>query len=297
MSRIADRQFGHVTRGQLLDLGLPSQTIARWIENARLITVHAGVYAVGHPQHTAIAKAMAAVLACGPDAVLSHDSAAALWGIRTWPAAPEVTAPHDRRRPGIRTHRTHTLTRKDIRRHRNLRVTSPSRTLLDLQPRLTDRQLVRAVNDLRLAKHLRATELHRLLTASPRIHRLIDPHQNPTRSPAEDAFLEFCRTYRLPTPKVNITLFGRERDAVFEAEQVIIEIDGYTFHNNHDSFESDRERDTDAADHGYLTVRLTTTRLTNTPPSKPPAYAGYWSTADARPRNVRVTSASARARS
>jgi hypothetical protein len=266
IARIADRQFGHVTRQQLLRLGVPSATIAHWASrNGRLVTVHAGVYAVGHQQRTAIAQAMAAVLACGDQAVLSHDSAAALWGIRTWPTAPEVSAPHHRRRPAIRTHRTQTLTRRDIRRHRNLRVTSPSRTLLDLQSRLTDRQLVRAVNDLRLAKHLRATELHRLLTASPRIHRLIDPHQNPTRSPAEDAFLEFCRTYRVPTPKVNITLFGRERDAVFEAEKVIIEIDGYTFHNNHDSFESDRERDTDAAEHGYLTVRLTTTRLSQHP--------------------------------
>jgi hypothetical protein len=265
IARIADRQFGHVTRQQLLDLGVPSATITHWVRNRRHIQVHAGVYAVGHQQHTAIARAMAAVLACGDQAALSHDSAAALWGIRTWPAAPEVTAPHQRRRPGIRTHRTQTLTHNQIRRVNNIRATSPSRTILDILPRLTDRQLVRAVNDLRLAKHLRATELGRLLAASPRTRRLIDPQQNPTRSPAEDAFLEFCHTYRLPTPKVNITLFGRERDAVFEAEKVIIEIDGYTFHSDHDSFESDRERDTDAADHGYLTVRLTTTRLTQHP--------------------------------
>jgi very-short-patch-repair endonuclease len=265
IARIADRQFGHVTRHQLLDLGVPARTITRWAQTHRLVTVHTGVYAVGHQQHTAVAKGMAAVLACGDQAVLSHDSAAALWGIRTWPAQPEVTAPHDRRRPGIRTHRTETLTSKDVRRRCNIRVTSPSRTILDIRGRLTDRQLVRAVNELRLQKHLRAAELQRLITASPRVQSLIDPHQNPTRSGGEDAFLEFCRTHGLPVPKVNTKIFGHERDAIFQAEKVIVEVDGYTYHKDRHSFESDRERDAVAAEHGYLTIRLTWRRITVRP--------------------------------
>ena len=234
---------------------------------------------------------MAAVLACGDQAVLSHDSAAALWGIRTWPAAPEVTAPHDRRRPGIRAHRTETLTRSDIRRapqhprHQPL-PHHPRPPVPPHRPPARPRRQ-RPAPGQAPARH-RASPPPQ--PPPPASRRLIDPQQNPTRSPAEDAFLEFCRTYRLPTPKVNITLFGRERDAVFEAEKVIIEIDGYTFHNDHDSFESDRERDTDAAEHGYLTVRLTTTRLTQRP-----AYEAarlhriLRRTADARPRNVGVT--------
>jgi hypothetical protein len=262
---LADRQFGHVTRRQLRELGVPPRTIGSWVENERLIAVHAGVYAIGHQQRTAIAKAMAAVLACGDQAVLSHDSAAAVWDVSAWPPAPEVSGPHDRRRPGIRTHRTQTLTRRDIRRHRNIRVTSPSRTILDIQSRLTDRQLIRAVNDLRLNKHLRATELERLLEASRRVRRLIDPEQNPTRSDGEDAFLAFCTKYGLPLPKTNVKLFGHERDAVFEAEKVIVEVDGWEFHKDRHSFESDRERDAVAAEHGYLTVRLTGRRLAARP--------------------------------
>jgi hypothetical protein len=262
IARIADRQFGHVTRRQLLDLGVPSGTITHWVRNRRHVQVHTGVYAVGHQQHAAIAKAMAAVLACGDQAVLSHDSAAALWGIRTWPARPEVTAPHDRRRPGIRTHRSETLTRRAIRRRNNIRVTSPSRTILDIQTRLTDAQLVRAINELRRNKHLRAAELDGLLTTSTRIANLINPRQNPTRSHAEDRFLSFCRTHDLPEPSVNVMLFGHERDAVFEAEKVIVEIDSWEFHKDHDSFESDRKRDAVAAEHGYLTIRLTWARLT-----------------------------------
>jgi hypothetical protein len=265
IARIVDRQFGHVTRQQLLDLDVPARTITRWVDRRRLIRVHTGVYAVGHAQRTPIAVAAAAVLACGDQAVLSHDSAAAVWGVRGWPSLPEVTAPYDRRRKGIRTHRSETLTPKDIRRQRNLRVTSPARTILDIQTRLTDRQLVRAVNELRLHKHLRATELARLLTASPRVQSLIDPTQNPTRSGKEDDFVAFCRRHGLPTPRTNLKLFGHERDAVFEAEKVIVEIDPWETHKSYQSFESDRERDAIAAEHGYLTIRLTTARLTAHP--------------------------------
>lgn len=261
IARVADRQFGHVTRQQLLDLDVPSATIAHWVTNARLIRVHTGVFALGHQQHTAIAVAMAAVLACGPDAVLSHDSAAALWGVRTWPTQPELTAPHQRRRGGIRTHRSKTLTRTDIRRHRNIRVTGPSRTILDIEPRLTDRQLVRAVNELRLQEHLRATELGRLLKASKRVARLIDPEQAPTRSGKEDEFVAFCRRHGLPIPKTNTKLFGHEVDALFEDEKVIVEIDHWDTHKSYGSFESDRLRDAIGAEHGYLTVRVTTARL------------------------------------
>lgn len=256
IARLTARQYGHVTRQQLLDLGVPSATIAYWVTNGRLIPVHAGVYAVGHAQHSSLAQAMAAVLACGPDAVLSHDSAAALWGVRIWPSLPEVTAAHHRRRKGIRTHRTETLTRTDIRRHRNIRVTSPSRTILDIQSRLTDRQLTRAVNELRLHQHLKTTELQRLLEASPRAARLIDPTQNPTRSAKEDDFVTFCRQHGLPIPRTNVMLFGHERDAVFGAEKVIVEIDTWDTHKSHKSFVSDRKRDAVGAEHGYLTVRL-----------------------------------------
>ena len=251
-----------MTRQQLLGLELPSQTIARWVANRRLVPVHAGVYAVGHRQHTPPAVAVAAVLACGPGAVLSHDSAAALWGVRPWPQRPEVTCALERRRPGIRTHRTSTLKSNEVRRHHNIRVTSPTRTVLDIQGRLTDAQLIRAVNDLRLSGHVRPAELRRLLAASPRAKRLIDPEQAPTRSDMEDRFLAFALRHGLPRPRFNVELWGFEVDALFEAEKVIVELDSWTHHKDHDQFESDRERDAIAAEHGYLTVRVTWARLT-----------------------------------
>jgi very-short-patch-repair endonuclease len=254
-----------VTRQQLLELHIPSATIAHWVSNRRLVRVHAGVYALGHVQLGAPARAMAAVLACGDHAFLSHDSAAALWGVRAWPRVPEVTCVLERRRPCIRTHRTETLITKDVRKHHNIRVTSPARTIADIQTRLTDAQLIRAVNDLRIAKHMRQAELERLLEASPRAKALIDPDEAPTRSPKEDEFLVFCRENGLPRPKVNANVHGYEVDALFEAEKVIVEIDGWHFHNSRKSFEKDRDKDADLAQHGYLTVRLTSARMQNTP--------------------------------
>ena len=248
-----------------MEIGVAPRTITRWATNNRLTRVHAGVYAVGHPQHSPHALAMAAVLACGDRAVLSHDSAAALWGVRKWPGTPEVTCALEKRRPGIRTHRTQTLITRDVRRHRNIRVTSPSRTILDIAGRLTDAQLARAVNDLRLAGHLRGAELQRLVTSSTRVKALADPDQAPTRSPPEDAFPAFCRKYGLPVPRLNVTMFGHEVDALFEEEKLIVEIDGWRFHKDHDSFEADRERDATAIEHGFATYRVTWARLSRDP--------------------------------
>ena len=89
--------------------------------------------------------------------------------------------------------------------------------------------------------------------------------QNPTRSELEDRFVAFCREYGLPTPRTNVRRWGLEIDALFEAEKVIVEIDGWGYHQDRRSFESDRERDTIAAEHGHLTVRLTGLRLDGQP--------------------------------
>jgi hypothetical protein len=89
--------------------------------------------------------------------------------------------------------------------------------------------------------------------------------QNPTRSPMEDLFLPVCKAHGLPRPELNVTLFGHEVDALFAAEKVIVELDGWESHQDHESFESDRERDAVAAEHGYLPVRLTWARLTGRP--------------------------------
>jgi len=160
LSSLARRQRGYVQRQQLLDLGFGPEAIRYRARKGRLIAIYTGVYAVGHVPTSAPDRAYAALLACGPDAVLSHGSAASLWGIhRRWRTPFEVTTPTVRRRPGIRTHRAK-LHRRDIRRHDGITVTSPARTILDVSPRLTDKALTRAVNDVHREPGCQLYSLH-----------------------------------------------------------------------------------------------------------------------------------------
>ena len=141
-----------ITRLQLLNAGVSVNTIDRWIKAGRLIRVHRGVYAVGHVPPSPQARAMAAVLACGPGAVLSHRSAGALWGLIRHRAPVDVTAPANRAHRGIALHRSQ-LAETDITRHYGIPITSPARTLADLAHILDPAALTRAVNDARL-RHL-----------------------------------------------------------------------------------------------------------------------------------------------
>lgn len=259
---MADRQHGHVTRQQLLALGLSARAIAARAAAGRLIRVHAGVYAVGAPRRTALARAAAAVLACGSEAALSHESALALWGLREWPATLEVTAPTEKRRPGINSHRSTNLTGDVWTRHA-VRTTNPVRTIVDIAPRRSDRQLNRLVQDARIAKHLNDTSLSRLLLRCPRLRAVIDPTQNPTRSELEDDFIAWIIKHKLPMPRINAKLNGKEVDALYEAEKLIIELDHWRYHGNRRAFDGDHQRDSDHRTLGFDTVRYTGEQLTD----------------------------------
>jgi very-short-patch-repair endonuclease len=269
---LAAKQYGHVARRQLLALGLTPNEISKRITKGLLIPVFRGVYAVGHPRPEAIARAAAAVLSGGDDAILSYFSAAALWGMGTrWPTIPEITVPARRRPTSIRVHVHPALESQDIRRHRGLRVTSPARTLLDIAPRLTKPQLARAVNEARLNAGLRLPHLAELLgrqSYHPGLRLLrpyVDQPTGPTRSEFEDRFVAFARDHGLPTPRTNTRVDGYEVDALFPDERVIVELDGWDFHSNRRSFERDRDRDAALLAAGYVTVRITWERLTGAP--------------------------------
>jgi hypothetical protein len=261
ISELADRQHGYVARTQLLALGVSSSAIGRRADF--IASRHKGVYAVGHVDRTPIALAHAAVLACSDDAVLSHDSAAALWGLRRWPAQPEVSSPQKRVRPGINTYRTTTLRRGDVTVNHGIAVTTVIRTIIDIEPRLTDPQLIRAIQDARHAHHLQPSKLDEFLQRCPRARDLVDPTQNPTRSPLEDDFVAFAKRHGLPIPRINVRVNGQEVDALFPEERVIVELDSLEFHDDPISWRNDRRRDRASAAHGYLTVRLIKEDLTD----------------------------------
>jgi hypothetical protein len=174
IARIAVRQHGNVTRLALLRLGLDDHAIRHRVKGGRLHRVHWGVYSVGRPPATPLERAAAAVLACGSGAVLSHGSAAALWGLqKIWREPLHVTVPGDRRPPRIRVHRSTRLIRRDVRTQLGIRVSSPARTVLDCAPELSDRALTRMVQDARLAGYLNERQLADVIARFPR---------HPTRS-------------------------------------------------------------------------------------------------------------------
>jgi predicted transcriptional regulator of viral defense system len=146
VSTLAASQHGVVARGQLRALGLTESGITRRVDAGRLHRVHRGVYADGHPALGARGRWMAAVLACGPEAALSHASAAALWGLRP-SAATEiaVTVPANVTRTvaGVRVHRARSLGAADVAAHHDIRVTSPARTILDLAATFPPRAIER----------------------------------------------------------------------------------------------------------------------------------------------------------
>ena len=271
IAELAGRQRGYVKRKQLLALGVKRSAIARRVDVGRLIPDHAGVYAVGHLSKDPLDRAFGAVLACGEGAVLSHASAATLWGIyRHWRRPFHVTAPSGHTREGIVVHRN-SLHRRDRTRQLGIPVTSPARTLLDKAPNLTDKALTRAVNDLRLQGFLNRSDLVELLIRCPRhpgaarLRPFAEVQHGPTRSEFEDAFHAFTERYGLPTALVNTKLHGFEVDAYFPAEGVVVELDGWDFHSSVHSFKSDREQDAALLALGIVTIRITWDRLIDQP--------------------------------
>lgn len=267
--QLAERQWGNVTGEQLRRIGLDRNAThrRRW-----LVRVHTGVYSVGRAPTTWFERASAAVLACSEGAVLSHLSALALWGwAPRYPDRLDVTVTGSRRPRNVRVHRSRTLLPRDTRTHRNIRVTSPARTMLDSAPLLTKKQLDRAVNQALRSKQLRRRDLADVVARFPRrpgaraLKRFIDVEGGPTRSAWEDEFPAFCAEHGLPKPVINTFVAGHEVDALFPDERVIVELDSWEFHSDRGAFESDRDRDADTLAAGHVTVRITWGRMKRQP--------------------------------
>lgn len=252
LASLAERQHGVVSRAQLLELGLGSRRVEHRIESSRLHPIHRGVYAVGHRSLTAHGFWLAAVLAVGPDAVLSHRSAAALWGLRT-AGGPRVDvsvpALARRQRPRIAVHVTRELLERDRTQHTGIPVTSVARTLLDLAEVTSGRQLSRAFEEADRARLLYLSAVEDVCTRAQgrrglgALRRVVADHTDPapaTRSELERLFGDLCREQGLPPPRVNHLIAGFEVDAVWPRRRLVVELDGYAYHRSRSAFERDR---------------------------------------------------------
>lgn len=215
---------------------------------------------------------MAAVLACGPGAVLSHGSALTLWGIwRRWDMPFDVTVNGHRRPNGVNLHRNK-LHRQEVTRHAGIPVTTLARALLDQAPRTRPKSINRWINNGRLDHDLRLEHLRDVVRRHPRhpgakkLKAVMGiATQRPTRSDFERSFPHFFERHGLPQPEMNYRLGKHELDAFFPEERVIVELDSWPFHSSRTSFEGDRDQDADTLALGLVTVRITDERYEHAP--------------------------------
>jgi very-short-patch-repair endonuclease len=263
VTALAARQHGVVTTQQLAEAGLGRRSIAHRVQQGRLKRLHRGVYLVASLP-APLTPQMAAVLACGATAVLSHHAAAALWGVRPpRDGAIDVTVATGRHRKGIRVHRRQ-LEPSDVTRHHGIPATTPARTLFDLAAVLPQRDLDRAVEQ---AQVLGLVRPRALLERHP--HRALQQalQQEPalTRSEAETRLLALIRAADLPAPQTNVRVHGHEVDFYWPEHRLVVEVDGYAFHGTRQAFERDRLRDGHLQARGIQVSRITWRQIAYTP--------------------------------
>jgi very-short-patch-repair endonuclease len=269
VAELAAAQWGVVSVDDLLNAcSLSRDAVATRVRQGHLHPLHRGVYAVGHVNPPRDGRFLAAVMACGPTAVLSHFSAAAVHGFFTWDDRyPEVTLLSYRRHTGIRIHRTATLDRADVVRHGPLPLTSPARTLIDLAAQLNAKALRRAVRHaqslgLTTPGHVLAT-LERL---GPRrgagtLKRLLATGPAPTRSELEDVVLDLILSGGFAHPDVNRPLRIEDQRVIpdfrWPTQRLVVEADGAAWHDNRLAREHAAERQALLEAHGERVLRVT----------------------------------------
>lgn len=266
----ATRQHGVVARWQMLDAGISRQQVERR-SGRTLHAVQRGVYAVGHRALTQRSEWMAAVLAGGPGAVLSHRAGAVLIGLlESWPGVIDVTVPGAggrRARHGTAIHRSPDVpwTVRD-----GIPVTTPARTLVDLAGAGVPKEVLNAA--LRRAEQqelLHAESVRRAMRGRPGATRLRDALAQfdgaPTRSELEVAFLALCERHRILRPEVNVPFLDYTLDFVWPARRIVVETDGMATHGGIAAAIRDRERDAALTRAGFRCQRFAWQQIVQRP--------------------------------
>ncbi len=264
------RQHGVITRQQLLQLGLTADAIGHRVASGRLHRLHQGVYAVGRPEIDRRGRWMAAVLSCGPHALLSHEAAACLWGLWERPKSIDVSIPEGklRRRPGIRVHRRAGLDSVHHSVVDGIPVTSPVWTLVDLAACTDLDRLDRTVSDADRLGLLDPESLRSALDSLGPLagvgdlRSLLDAHTFAlTDSVLEQRFLRLARDVGLPQPVTQARVNGYRVDFYWSDLDLVVETDGLRYHRTPTQQKRDRVRDQAHAVAGLTTLRFTAAQV------------------------------------
>jgi very-short-patch-repair endonuclease len=275
IGRLATRQHGVVSNGQLRGLGLDREAVRRRVASGYLHRVHHGVFAVGHRSLTLHGSYAAAVLAGGPRAALSHRAAADLWQLGALVGRITITVPHDRGGlpTALRIHRSRMFHPGDFTQRHGIPVTTVARTLLDLAGVASRRELARVVDtaerlelfDLTAVEGVLARARGRRGAAALRC-AIAGWQPRHTRSELEDRFAELVARSALPPPDLNVLLDGElsqhEVDAFWPSQRLAVQLDGFAFHRTRRDRERDAATDADLELAGLRVVRLTWDEVT-----------------------------------
>jgi very-short-patch-repair endonuclease len=254
LAALAARSHGVVTRTQLLAAGITRNEIEQRLATGALIRVHRGVFRVGHRAPSVEARYLAAVLACGDDAVLSGRAAAHLWGLIKGPAPPpEVTAPTKRRVNGVTTRRGRQV---EATTHRAIPTTTVPRTLVDLASHLTLDALARACHEAGVQHRTTPKQVEAVLAKRPKtrgatkLRAILRGDAHVTLSKLERAFLQRLEEFGLPLPQTNQEASGRRVDCRWPDHRLTVELDSYRYHHSRHAWEQDRRREREARARG-----------------------------------------------
>lgn len=239
---LASRQHWVVSAAQLYAIGMSKRQVTRRVQEGSLHRRHRGVYAVGRPQLTFAGDCVAALLACGPRAAISHRSAAAVWGIAGSGRAIHVTLPRGRAgHPGLLIHRPTSVSPADFVARDGIAVTTLARTMLDLATEAGVDQVGRLLHEAQVQRVLDVREIWAVVERHPyhrgtrTLIRALSLEVAPTRSGLEEAFIGLCRRAGLPSPRVNEhvwTAAGLEEvDFRWPEARLVVEVDGARYHS------------------------------------------------------------------
>jgi very-short-patch-repair endonuclease len=268
IARLAKRQLGVVTRAQLLATGVRRSQIDHWVATGRLHLLHRGVYLVGHAVPPLGAREMAAVLACGSGAVISHRTGIELYELldrQPGPIHVSIPGRSRRTRDGIRVHRPTTLTNADVGLlDGTIPITSPARTLADFAVTAPFAQLERAVHQAQINKLVTPDDL-RARRGSPALRAILADAPVHTRSHNEDNLRALLKRAGFSAFEVNADVHGYECDIVFREDRLVIEADSVAYHSLARNVEADRRKDAHLRAHGFEVLRFTYTQIAYEP--------------------------------
>lgn len=270
LAELASRQWGVVTRAQLVELGMATRGISDWVRGGRLHRLYRGIYAVGHDRLRLEGRWLAAVFACGPGAVLSHRDVAQLWELRQSNSGfIDVTVPSRngrKRQGGIRLHRTARLRPDEVTVRHGIPVTTVARTLLDLADVLDKQALKRVITEAEYTNQFDLAAINAVVQNNPgrsgaKLMAAVGAAGDRTRSELEDRFLALLERRGVEPPQTGIWIEGYELDFVWTRAGLVVELDGIAAHTTRSTFNADRLRDRRLWRAGLRTMRLTSQAL------------------------------------